>query len=145
MSGAVVETFEPVCTIMIGWLVSADDSAGVIDPLGLTDAAVIHVKDNGRDRRAIQHNSLVGHVLSDAGIVVVIAPEKTGFFDAGDTAVGPSNQAVNGAGTCIANDSAEIVNPERLDENRLSIVKLERGGWGKKLERARSLRLCLCS
>jgi hypothetical protein len=46
--------------------------------------------------------------------VVVAGLEPTGSFDRGDPAVGPSNQTASGAGICLANYCAEIVNPEGI-------------------------------
>jgi hypothetical protein len=70
--------------------------------------------------------------------VVVAGLEPTGSFDRGDPAVGPSNQTASGAGICLANYCAEIVNPDRNNEYRSSIGELER------CRCASSLRLCLC-
>src|SRR5436190_21738909 len=136
MSSTVFPTLEPVCAEMIGWLVSADDSAPIIDSLDLNDAAVVHVENNGSDGRATHQNSLVRQVKSDAGPLVVAGLEETCSFDMGDSAVGPSNQAASGARTTIANYGTEIVNSDRLDEYGASIGGRDLCRRGKEVERA---------
>src|SRR5439155_23078985 len=136
MSSAVVPTLEPVLAAEArrpGSIdVYADDSDPLIDSVEQLDAVVVHVENNGSDGSAVHQNSLVCQVKSDAGPVVVAGLEPTGSFDRGDPAVGPSNQTASGAGICLANYCAEIVNPDRNNEYRSSIGELERCRWGKE-------------
>src|SRR5690348_6707663 len=96
MSSAVVPAFEPVSDggeagIIV---VCADDSAPPIDSLDAIEDHLVPVKNNGSDGSAVHQNCFEQRQApSDAGAVVVAGNERTGSFDAGNPAVGPSNQA----------------------------------------------------
>src|SRR5437870_3115013 len=95
MSSAVVPTFESMFDGGEAGIIKvcADDSAPPIDSLHAIEH-LVPVKNNGSDGSAVRQNCLAQRqAISDAGAVVVAGNERTSSFDAGDPAVGPSNQA----------------------------------------------------